>query len=330
MYSPPIHSPEEIESISKSVDQLIDSDMEYFREEYWTKGLQEVYESVNSKPYYKHYINGEISVFGNACTIKEVEGEITPKQAMKRSFEKIGRSKKPPERKKGDIKGFSKNSRLRMMKKMNRVDFKNDRIAYFFTLTYPDPFPTDGEVHKTDLDAFLKRLKRQFGNLDYMWKLEVQFKRGAPHYHLIVFFEKRFNIKFVMKWVSQNWFEVVQRNWEIKNYDHLKVGTNTKIVRTLRQLTNYVTKYITKKEEEDDKLINQGRYWGCSRNWGDTLIENITLSGKQLIVFRRLMKGYMRKMNKQMAKKITHCPNIEVWANWKLIFDALNWSCTMY
>lgn len=329
MYSPPIHSPEEIESISESVDQLIDLETESKREEYWTKTVQEVSESVNSKPHYKHFVKGEISVFGNACTIKEVEGDISPEQAMKRSFEKIGRRKKPPERRKGDIKGFTQKSRHRMMKKMNRVDFKNDRIAYFFTLTYPDPFPINGEVYKADLDVFLKRMKRQFGELSYMWKLEVQFKRGAPHYHLIVFFEKRYNIDFVKKWMSKNWFEVVQRNWETKNYDHLKVGTNTKIVRTLRQLTNYVTKYITKKEQ-DDKLTDQGRYWGCSRNWGDTLVEHLSLSGKQLIIFRRLMKRYIRKSNRRMARKITHYPNIEVWANWKLILDALNWSCTMY
>jgi|GEM_PF-6146056 len=331
MYSPPLYSASELEILSESVNKLIDLENESKREEYWSKTLAEVYQSIENKPHYKYSINGEISVFGNACTIKETEPELSEEQRTKKELLRIGKRKRTPDRKKGDIKSFSKNSRLRMMKKTNRVDFKEGQIAYFLTLTYPDPFPTDGKIYKADLDLIIKRIKKQFGTLSYLWKLESQMKNrdGAPHYHLIIFFEKRYNIDFVKQWISQNWFEVVQRNWSVKNYDHFKVGTNTKIVKTLRQLTNYVTKYITKKEG-NDKLINQGRYWGCSRNWGTQIIDSIPLTGKQLIIFKRLMKSYLKKSNKRMARKMTHCRNIEIWAHWKFILNALNWTCTMH
>ncbi len=330
MYSPPLIDTNELDRISDSVVQLLEKENESKREEYWTKGAIEVAQSVNSQPQYKHSATGIVKVFGNACTLKENSFSLSEEEKQNiRLKQKLRRNIKTPLRRVGDIKGFSKNSRHRMQKKMNRVDFSKDRISYFATLTYPDPYPTDGKTYKADLDLFIKRLKREFGELSYMWKLEVQFNRGAPHYHLVIFFKKRFNIQFVKEWISLNWFEVVQRNWEVKNLDHFKVGTNVKIVKTLRQLTNYVTKYITKKEE-DDKLKNQGRYWGCSRNWDDVMLDHYELTGKQTIAFRRLLKGYLRKTNRRMSKKMTSCPNVEIWAHWRFIFDALTWSTLMY
>lgn len=330
MYSPPLYDSSELEQISESTDKLIKAELESVRKKYWTESVAELSNTIESKPHYKHLVKGDIKIYGNACVIKENTFSMTEEERQDiRLKNKLRRNIRTPLRRKGDIRSFSKNSRHRMMKKMNRVDFSKDKISYFITLTYPDPYPTDGEIYKSDLDLFFKRLKREFGDLSYMWKLEVQFKRGAPHFHLILFFKKRFNIQYVKEWISLNWFEVAQRDRETKNEDHLKVGTNVKIVKTLRQLTNYVTKYITKKEQ-DDKLANQGRYWGCSRNWDDVKLEHHELTGQQLIIFRRLLKGYLRKTNRRMSKKMTSCPNIEIWAHWRFIFDALAWSSLMY
>lgn len=105
-------------------------------------------------------------------------------------FKKVKQTElNPPERKEGDITSFSKKSRLNMLKKLNKVDFQSGKKPLFVTLTYPGIYPTKRERYKRDLDVFLKRMKREFGEVAYMWRLESQ-KRGAPHYHLIVYTTK--------------------------------------------------------------------------------------------------------------------------------------------
>ncbi|MDZ7808806.1 MAG: hypothetical protein U5K71_17105 [Gracilimonas sp.] len=97
-------------------------------------------------------------------------------------------------RKKGDIQGFSQKSRSRMLKRINQLNPDRKDQFYHVTLTYPKRFPSDGVTHKTDLDVFIKRIQRKFGEgLELLWKLEFQ-KRGAPHYHIILYLTKSFNI----------------------------------------------------------------------------------------------------------------------------------------
>lgn len=227
-----------------------------------------------------------------------------------------------PKRRKGDITSFSKKSRLRLMYQVNKVDFKKRGMPYFITLTYPKRYPTDGEEYKSDLDVFLKRLKSQFGKLEYIWRLEAQ-RRGAPHYHLIIYFSKEIKVEYLRHWVSTNWFEVAQRKWEEKLIEHLKAGTNCKLVNNYRQLISYVSKYMSK--NQGDNLIHQGRYWGTSRNWGD-LIQTIEIGSEHLFKFLRLIRRYLERTNKKFSKKVVSLQTINVFASWEFIFKALEWS----
>lgn len=108
-----------------------------------------------------------------------------------RAFEKVPKEKpEPPKRERGDIVGFSKGSRLRLLRKLNKINPDNTSQVFHITLTYPKRFPADGVTHKADLDAFIKRCKRKFSDeIEYLWKLEFQ-KRGAPHYHMILYLPK--------------------------------------------------------------------------------------------------------------------------------------------
>jgi hypothetical protein len=83
----------------------------------------------------------------------------------------------------GYIKGFSKNSRRRLLEMIASVKRDAD-LPNFMTLTYPANFPTV-ERAKRDLKVFLQRLDRAYPGSGYIWKLEPQ-ERGAPHYHLLV------------------------------------------------------------------------------------------------------------------------------------------------
>lgn len=280
---------------------------------------------MNNK-HYKHYADGEITMYGNSCKIEENTTGLTEKQKWEMYSYRLHKGlkqPKPPTRKSGDIKAFSKKARLRLMKKLFRFDFKSKNDLYFVTLTYPGRYPEERETYKNDLDVFRKRLKRKFGEISYIWRLEAQ-KRGAPHYHFILYFEDdKPSLEKLKKWVSQNWYQVVQRLWEEKDEKHLRAGTNCKKVNNFRHAIAYVSKYMAKVEQ--DKLIDQGRYWGASRNWEDKLAKS-SLEGEKLIVFRRLIRKYVNKTNRFLAQKISSCANIEVFLPQGFILKAFFWA----
>ncbi|GAA5522331.1 helitron helicase-like domain-containing protein [Aliifodinibius salicampi] len=278
---------------------------------------------------YRYLADAEITLIGNSCIIKENISGLSGKEKTQLKFYRHHcgkhhhfKPKNPPTREAGDITDFSRKSKLRLLKKTNRVDHENKSNPFFITLTYPEKYPEKREEYKRDLDTYFKRLKRAFGNLEYLWRLEAQ-KRGAPHYHLLIYFENEINIEVLKKWTSRNWFEVVQRNWDIKDLKHLKAGTNCKRIKEYRQVVYYVSKYMAKEDEE--RLKNQGRYWGVSTGWED-FIASDKLEGKELIWFRRLLSRYLKRKNKYMSDKVAKGGSIEIWAPKKFIIKAFLWS----
>ena len=276
--------------------------------------------------HYRNLAEGKITMYGNSVKIEENIAGLTDKQKREMHEERLMHQHykhKPPERQKGDIKTFSKKARLRLLKRLNRFDFKNKGMPYFVTLTYPKRYPKDRQVYKGDLDVFFKRLKRKFGKLEYIWRLEAQ-KRGAPHYHLVLYFEDEPDIETLKKWVSRNWYEVVQRLWEEKDEKHLRAGTNCKDVDNFRQMISYVSKYMAKVEGQDS-LLNQGRYWGASKNWDDELASE-KLKGRKYIKFLRVLRRYLERTNKKLAKKVYKCQNLELFLPRELIMMAYLWA----
>ena len=59
----------------------------------------------------------------------------------------------------------------------------------FITLTYaPEHLPSDHSIHKTELQKFIKRLRKNTGKeLRYFACGEYGDKKGRPHYHAIIF-----------------------------------------------------------------------------------------------------------------------------------------------
>lgn len=145
--------------------------------------------------------------------------------------------------------GFSAGSRRRLMRKLGMI--KRSAIPVFVTLTYPAVYSSDPVRWKRDFDVFCKRLQRRFEKIALVWKLEFQ-KRGAPHYHLMVWGADYANL---LAFCSSAWYQVVGSLDE----KHFRAGVRVEKIRSIRGVFSYASKYLGKTEQV---IQGVGRFWG--------------------------------------------------------------------
>lgn len=161
----------------------------------------------------------------------------------------------PEQGPRGWVTGFSRASRKRMLEFVQSVDQVRAGMPLFVTLTYPGEWPGDPHRWKRDLDTWLQRLRRAAADAWAVWRLEPQ-RRGAPHYHLLVFGIDRLD----KDWLGQSWFEVVGSG----DLRHLRAGTQVQRTRSWRGVVRYAAKYLAKTMEElpEGWADGVGRWWG--------------------------------------------------------------------
>lgn len=157
--------------------------------------------------------------------------------------------------KRGEIEGFSGESRKRLIEFMHKITFTR---LIFVTLTYPEEYPRDYKVYKNHLKRFRQAVERRYGKIGCIWRLEYQ-KRGAPHYHLMYL-----DVEFLpLEVLSCLWFKIVGSSDE----NHLKCGVDLKPVTDWGDaglVAHYVGKYAAKVGDEvsEDDRGKTGRHWG--------------------------------------------------------------------
>lgn len=158
----------------------------------------------------------------------------------------------------GNVKGFSKASRKRMIQQCAKM---GKAIPVFLTLTYGKDYPSDPAEWKSHLATWGKRLVRLDSELSAIWRLEPQ-KRGAPHFHLLIY-RSDGKKPFVCKdWIAKSWSSVLG---EYSSSEHLKAGTRIESLRSSRGAAFYVAKYCAKLPEDDEfppEWDRAGRLWG--------------------------------------------------------------------
>ena len=185
----------------------------------------------------------------------------------------------------GCITGFSKRSRSRLMQTVASLDRRGLEVPLFVTLTYPAQFPTDYTIYKRHLDTFLKRLRRFAPDCWAIWRLEFQ-RRGAPHFHLLVF-----GVRFLPhQVVSKMWYEVV-KSGDLK---HLQAGVEIRRARSWGGVTSYVAKYMGKTSDVVPTGFT-GRFWGIfRRDLMPVEILEILLEIPQFHRLRRVMRQWLK------------------------------------
>jgi hypothetical protein len=152
---------------------------------------------------------------------------------------------------------FSPASRKRLLQLVASLD-RDTRPPLFLTLTYPSEWPGVPATWKLDLEAFYKRVCRKYPmcNVAVLWRLEPQ-KRGAPHFHLLVF-----GVPYISyKWVGQVWAEITSGN--------AATCSRVERVRSWKGAMAYASKYLGKNLEggefatsEGEVIDSVGRHWG--------------------------------------------------------------------
>jgi len=161
----------------------------------------------------------------------------------------------------GEIKGFSRASRRRLLELFARLDVTGTR-AKFITFTFAGT-PTPKEA-KQALRRLIMRLQRRYPEWSAVWRMEAQ-KRGSPHFHMLAF-----NLPYIpQKELLKMWSECTREPLSI---------VDIRAVRNRKHAMAYVSKYVGKVEKSeatpdpDEKtLLENGSYLHgdlTGRVWG--------------------------------------------------------------
>lgn len=158
--------------------------------------------------------------------------------------------------KRGKVSEFSAASRRRMLYLVGKID--RAKLPIMVTLTYPAEWPVKSSDWKRHLKNWWHRLKRKVPGVGAIWKLEPQ-KRGAPHYHLLIWGLEGVPLGELIAWVSRSWYQVVGSGDE----RHLWAGTRVEPIRSRQGVLRYATKYLGKINEAGAEGWDEpGRFWG--------------------------------------------------------------------
>ena len=164
----------------------------------------------------------------------------------------------PHSSKRGIIRTFTRASRLRLMRFLARLKVRKIR-ATFLTLTFSEM--VSHENAKKVFKRFAMYLRRSFPLSSAVWRLEYQPKRGAIHYHLLLF-----NLPF---WKQAE----VQKVWERCTRENRSI-VDIRLIHGARSIMAYVSKYIAKVDDTPTSL-DDGSYQHTgekepprSRFWG--------------------------------------------------------------
>ena len=221
--------------------------------------------------------------------------------------------------KRGQIKGFSRVSRVRMIEAIRSLDFERLReegfACYFATGTYQADLSLEllkefgMAKFKEHLRAIVMRFTRALEGF-FFWKLEFT-KRGVPHFHFL-FFVKLRQWEEMVAWFSRVWIETFQSvfklSWEDPRVRVMGISaTNVRWVPMNREevVAVYTTKEVGKTFQTETSGGWTGRFWGIvNRKLYNQfrVVEELPLSKGDFYKLRRWLvnlnwsKGYKVKI----------------------------------
>lgn len=175
--------------------------------------------------------------------------------------------------------------------------------AAHVTLTFHDGYTASWEAWKGSWHHFSTRLLQKWApwGPGLVWVLELQ-KRGAPHFHVIVTFQREPNWHLFQKWVQTAWNAIAEPG----DAAHFVHGTHFKRIRAedkqgLTRLSRYLAGYIAKAKQkrrvdrETGEILPTGRMWGVDGNVPQEILTELLLSYEEAVRFRRRLRSWGRQ-----------------------------------
>jgi hypothetical protein len=207
----------------------------------------------------------------------------------------------------GKVKGFSFASRRRLMYTIAKIRLDAE-LPMFITLTYPNKFPSPMESKK-HLVRFIKRLRRAFPEIGFIWKLEPQ-ERGAPHYHILAWGVSENDLQ---EFVPGAWHEIAGGDDAFHLMFHKGQLGNQHCVNAVRSrngVMRYASKYLGKTFDVAGwDEIYPGRFWSVvnAKNipFGVECVFEISKSKAEHII--RYQRRFSKMKSRNYASLTTFC-----------------------
>lgn len=239
-----------------------------------TGGTDSRYIWQNRKPYHLRIYNREIQVIPN----------VPPRAGDK-----------PPRRKEGDIKSFSKSSRLRVMRKMNRVQAQLLGTPIFVTCTHRHGTMSSEKFQYAFLKKFAPKLKEIVPEIAMMWRLEPH-RNGKPHYHCIIWsYRKKLTLgsEFYGRKIRQAWRDAIDqhdRSAQLYSCKIEELGSHKKAMQ-------YISKYVAKEDDHRGAEI-EGRRWGTSTSLPVGAITEVNLARAHYEKLKNIVRTILKAKSK--------------------------------
>lgn len=199
---------------------------------------------------------------------------------------------KPPDRTGKKINKFSKKSRLRIMKKFNRIRTAELSEGIFITLTCRHYSITAEEFQKRFLKRFLPKLKTIIPNLAYAYRLEFH-KSDFPHFHMFAWStdkSEKLN-EYRRKWqIKEAWWKIIEDDSAAARKHSCEIIR----VNNRRKAFAYVSKYLAKTDDEEspDRI---GRRWALSKNLNMNPISDRMISIEEAQMLLNAVKNLLKE-----------------------------------
>lgn len=181
-----------------------------------------------------------------------------------------GEHRRPPPKKRGVIKEFSRNARRRLLSETHAIDWQKVGRSSLITVGYPDDYVHDDKNKRNkERYLFIRYLEKHTGkHLSGYWRVErVPRKSGKrigevwPHLHFLIF-----TIPFVKKELIREW-------WTKAIGATGYVDVDIREAKTKKKAMTYVSKYIAKASDavylgESHISTTMGRSYGPLRKPG--------------------------------------------------------------
>ena len=192
----------------------------------------------------------------------------------------------------GRVRSFSRRSRLRMLRLVAKVRRDYLGSPFMVTLTYPDEWPAERGAAQAHLRVFLQRLRRRGVIGPNLWRLELQ-KRGAPHFHLVVWPVPGKDLPTVpvLRARLAAWWQGTigtDHPWSFTYGVSVTDGKN------LRDAYRYLAKYVAKEDEENDATY-EGRRWGRSRDLPMQPVHEVEYNHFENLEARRMVRRWLKR-----------------------------------